>query len=415
MKDDLQEDSNNILLSNLIKIRWIAIIGQLFAILISYSYLKISLPIIACLLIIFISILVNFFSFFTKKINNYLKDNEAFYFLLFDTLQLGFLLYLTGGIYNPFSLLIIAPLVISASYLPMVFSIGLSFLSILIVMLISNFYIPIDWNNSFNVPDYFRYGLSVSLIISIIFITIYVYLFASSSRGILKALFQTRSALANQKKISEIGSLSAAAVHELSTPLNTIFLILDDLRDQEFVKKNIEINKEIQLLKSQAERCKSILLTLSKTPEHLKDNFINKTILSSIAKLIFEKFNDRNIKLRINISPKLNEPVTLIKDELKYALGNIIQNSIQHANSLVEINITWNLNQYKIIITDDGGGFSKEILDKVGNPYISKNKQGMGLGIFIAKNLIENLKGSIIFGNNKHGSGSVEIIIKHAT
>ena len=149
MKDGLQQDSNNILLSNLIKIRWVAIIGQLFAILISYFYLKISLPIIACLLIIFVSILVNFFSFFTKKINNYLKDNEAFYFLLFDTLQLGFLLYLTGGIYNPFSLLIIAPLVISASYLPIVFSIGLSFLSILIVMLISNFYIPINWNNSF--------------------------------------------------------------------------------------------------------------------------------------------------------------------------------------------------------------------------------------------------------------------------
>ena len=262
-------------------------------------------------------------------------------------------------------------------------------------------------------PDYFRYGLSISLIISIIFITIYVYLFASSSRGILKALFQTRSALANQKKISEIGSLSAAAVHELSTPLNTIFLILDDLRDQEFVKKNIEINKEIQLLKSQAERCKSILLTLSKTPEHLKDNFINKTILSSIAKLIFEKFNDRNIKLNINISPKLNEPIVLIKDELKYALGNIIHNSIQHAKSIVEINIIWDINQYQIIIKDDGKGFSKEILDKVGNPYISKNKQGMGLGIFIAKNLIENLKGSIMFENNKQGGGSVEIIIKH--
>ena len=138
MKDDFQQDSNNILLSNLIKIRWVAIFGQLFAILTSYFFLELSLPIISCLLIILISIFVNFFSFFTKRINNYLKDNEAFYFLLFDTLQLGFLLYLTGGIYNPFSLLIIAPLIISASYLPIVFSIGLSFLSIIIVILISN-------------------------------------------------------------------------------------------------------------------------------------------------------------------------------------------------------------------------------------------------------------------------------------
>jgi len=413
MKKNFHEISNNILLSNLIKIRWIAIIGQLFAIIISFLYLSISLPILSCLTIIFISILVNFFSYLTKKGNNYLKDNEAFYFLLFDTLQLGFLLYLTGGIYNPFSLLIIAPLIISASYLRMVFSIVLSFLSVVIVIVISNFYIPINWNNSFNVPDYFKYGLSVSLIISIIFITIYVYLFASSSRGISQALSQTRSALENQKKISEIGSLSAAAVHELSTPLNTIFLVLDDLREQKFIKQNIEIRKEIELLKSQAERCKSILLTLSKSPENLKDSFINNTTLSNIIKLTFDKFNYKKIKLNININYKIDEPKILIKDELVYALGNIIQNSIQHAKQLVEIDIFWKSDQYKIIITDDGMGFSRDILDRIGNPYISKNNKGMGLGIYIAINLIENLQGKIKFTNKQLGGGSVEIVVKH--
>ena len=144
---------------------------------------------------------------------------------------MGILLYLTGGIYNPFSLLLIAPLIISASYLPIVFSVILSLLSIITVILISYFYIPITWNDSFNVPNVFRYGLSLSLIISLIFIAIYVYLLANSSRNISQALFHTRSVLANQKKLSEIGSLSAAAVHEISTPLNTIFLILNDLRD----------------------------------------------------------------------------------------------------------------------------------------------------------------------------------------
>ena len=260
----MESFSSNILLSNLIKIRWIAISGQLFAIFLVFFYFKISIPIFACLSIVFISASINIYSLVTDKINNYLSDKEAFYFLLFDTIQLGILLYLTGGIYNPFSLLLIAPLIISASYLPIAYSIGLLFLSIWSVILISNFYLPIEWNASFNVPKVFRYGLTLSLIISLIFISIYVYLFANSSRRISKALSQTRSTLANQKKISEIGSLSAAAVHELSTPLNTIFLVLNDLREEESVKNNNDIKKEVDLLKSQAERCRNILLTLSK-------------------------------------------------------------------------------------------------------------------------------------------------------
>ena len=402
---------NNILLINLIKIRWLAIFGQLSAILISYYYFEIFVPIFSCLLIIVVSVFVNLISFFRKKINNYLSDKEAFYFLLFDTLQLGILLYLTGGIYNPFSLLLIAPLIISASYLPIVFSIILSLLSIIIVVLISYFYIPITWNDSFSVPDIFKYGLSLSLIISLIFIAIYVYLLASSSRNIAQALFHTRSVLANQKKLSEIGSLSAVAVHEISTPLNTIFLILNDLREEKLVKNNSEIKKEIELLKSQAEKCKAILLTLSRNPQNLKDKFFDNTTISNIIKLNFDKFNNRKIQLQINIIPKKNEPLIFFKDELMYGLGNIIQNAIQHANSIVKVDIYWNDAQFKIIINDDGNGFAKEILDQIGNPYISRNNNGMGLGIFIAKNLIENIEGTIYCKNEKDGGGSVEVII----
>ena len=406
--------SNNILLSNLIKIRWIAIFGQFITIFLVFFYFKIPIPIVPCLLIVIISTIVNIFSFFNKKINNYLSDKEAFYFLLFDTLQLGILLYLTGGIYNPFSLLLIAPLVISASYLPIVYSIGLLFLSVLCVVVISNYYIFIYWNETFNVPVFFKYGLSLALIIALIFIFIYVYLFASSSRRISNALSQTRLALSNQKKLSEIGSLSAAAVHELSTPLNTIFLILNDLRDDDSIKNNIEIKKEIDLLKSQAERCKKILLTLSKDPQNLKDSFYNKTTLSNLIKINFEKFNQKTIKLKINIMPKRHEPSVMYKDELVYGIGNIIQNSIQYATSEVKVNINWNESIFSILIQDDGKGFRNEILDQIGNPYISKKKDGMGLGIFIAKNLIENIGGNIFFSNSKDGGANVEIKMKRA-
>ena len=407
--------ANNILLSNLIKIRWIAILGQLSAIIIVYFYFDVKIPILICLLFVLISSLVNIYSLHLKKITNYLSDNETFFFLLFDTIQLAVLLFLTGGIYNPFSLLLIAPIIISASYLQIVFSIILSFLSILIVTFISFFYIEIDWPSKFVIPNLFTYGLILSLIISFIFITIYVYIFANSSRKISEALNRTSAALANQKKLSEVGSLSAAAVHELSTPLNTIFLILDDLKKDKVFEKNLEIMKEIDLLKSQAQRCKQILLRLSKNPQNLKDEFFNKTTISNIIDTNFEKFKNSKINMKINISPNGTEPKIKYMDELMYGIGNIVQNAIQHANKNIFVNISWNKEFLNILIVDDGIGFAKEILDQIGNPYISKNKDnGMGLGIFIAKNLIENIGGKILFNNNfNNKSGSaVEIELK---
>jgi len=403
---------NNILLSNLIKIRWIAIIGQLSAILLVFFYFNISIPLISCILMVLISLSINILSFFRNKKKKYLSDKYAFYFLSFDTIQLGILLYLTGGIYNPFSLLLIAPLIISASYLPISYSIALLILSIFGVCIISNLYLPIRWEETFIVPIYFTYGLTLSLIISLIFISIYVYLFANSSRRISEALSQTRSALANQKKVSEIGSLSAAAVHELSTPLNTIFLILNDLLEEESVKNNNDIKKEIDLLKSQADRCRNILLTLSKNPENLKDNFFNKTTISNLLKINFDKFNDKKIILKINLRSKENEPLILFKDEIVYGIGNIIQNAVQHANSKIYVDIFWNQSEFIINIVDDGLGFKQETIDQIGKPYISKHKTGMGLGIFIAKNLIENIGGSIFCKNLKDFGASVEIKIK---
>ena len=405
--------SNNILLSNLIKIRWIAIVGQILAILIVFYGFEILIPIIPCLAVVLISSVINTYSYFTNYNDNHLSDKEAFYFLLFDTIQLCILLYLTGGIYNPFSLLLIAPLVISAAYLPIVYSILLLFLTIFCVLLISNFYFKINWNESFFVPQVFQYGLTLSLIISLIFISIYVYLFANSSRKISEALTKTRSALADQKKISEIGSLSAAAVHELSTPLNTIFLILDDLQEELTLNENNCVKKEIDLLKSQAQRCKKILLTLSKNPENLKDNFLNKTTISNLININFEKFNDRSKKLNLNIISDKNEPLIIFKDELVYCIGNIVQNAIQHAKLVVTANISWTEKEFIITIIDDGVGFKNEILDQVGKPYISMKKKGMGLGIFIAKNLIENIDGSIKFQNIINNGASVEIKIKH--
>ena len=404
---------NTILLGNLIKIRWIAIFGQVLAIFFVSYIIKIEIPLIETLLIIFLSIVVNFYSYFEERKNKSISNIKTFLYLLFDILQLGFLLFLTGGIINPFSILILAPVITSASYLPASMTVILSSISILIIILLNFYFVPLDLGSEFYLPDIYSFGLVASLIITVIFIAIYSYLFASSSRKISYALSVSKLQILNQKKITEVGSLSAAAAHELGTPLNTIFLILNDLLKEKKLVEDKNIVKDIILLKSQAERCKEILKRLSSNPQKLKDKFLDKVRITDLIKINFEKFN-KNKKLDIKLIPINNEPKIIYKDEIMYALGNIIQNAIIYSNDVITAKINYSEKSVKIIISDDGIGFSKDIIDKLGEPYISKNKEGMGLGIFISKNLIENMGGKLKFYNSQDGNAVVEIIFDNS-
>ncbi len=399
---------NTILLGNLIKIRWIAIFGQLVAIIFVTFILDIRIPLYESIAVIFLSVIINIYSFFIEKKNKTISNTQAFLFLFFDTIQLGILLFLTGGIINPFSILIIAPVITSASYLPAFLTVILSSISILIIIVLNFYYIPLDLKEIFILPNIYITGLILALIITVIFIAIYAYLFASSSRKISNALSISKLQILNQKKITEVGSLSAAAVHELSTPLNTIFLVLNDLLKERKLSNDENILKDINLLKSQAERCKEILLRLSKNPLKLKDKFLNKVKISDLIKLNFEKFNSYK-KLHIINNFEGNEPEIIFKDEIMYALGNIIQNSITYSNNTVTADLKYLKSNILIKIYDDGYGFPRDILDKLGEPYISKNNEGMGLGIFISKNLIENMGGKISFYNSKDNNAIVEI------
>ena len=208
--------------------------------------------------------------------------------------------------------------------------------------------------------------------------------------------------------MTEVGSLSAAAAHELGTPLNTIFLILNDLLKEKKLIEDKNIVKDIILLKSQAERCKEILQRFSKNPLKLKDKFLEKVKISDLIKINFDKFN-KNKKLILDIRSSDPEPEIIYKDEIMYALGNIIQNAIFYSESTTNVELNYKKSIVNIIISDDGSGFSKDIIDKLGEPYVSKNNQGMGLGIFIAKNLIENMGGNLDFYNSKENNAVVEI------
>ncbi len=404
---------NTILLGNLIKIRWIAIFGQFLAVFFVSFIIKIQIPIFETLTIILFSVAVNFYSYFEERKNKSINNIKAFSFLLFDTLQLGFLLFLTGGVVNPFSILILAPVITSASYLPALMTVILSTISIFIIIILNFYFIPLDLGSNFYLPEIYSFGLVASLIITVIFIAIYAYLFASSSRKISNALSISKLQILNQKKITEVGSLSAAAAHELGTPLNTIFLILNDLLKEEKLIDDKNIAKDIVLLKSQAERCREILQRFSKNPLKLKDKFLEKVKITDLIKINFEKFN-KNKKLIIKKNLIDNEPEIIFKDEIMYALGNIIQNSIFYSKEVITAELNYNNKSVKVIIRDDGLGFSKDIIDKLGEPYISKNNQGMGLGIFIAKNLIENMGGNIDFYNLKEDNAVVEITFENS-
>ncbi len=404
---------NTILLGNLIKIRWIAITGQFTAIFFAALILNIKIPIVETFIVVLLSVIINVYSYYEERKNKTISNIKAFSYLLFDTLQLGILLFLTGGIINPFSILILAPVITSASYLPATLTVILSLISILIIISLNFYYIPLDLGNKFILPEIYNFGLVASLIITVIFIAIYAYLFASSSRKISNALSVSKLQILNQKKITEVGSLSAAAAHELGTPLNTIFLILNDLLKDKKLKQDQDIIKDIYLLKSQAERCKEILQKLSKNPLKLKDKFLEKVKITDLIKINFEKFN-KNKQLKITQDLETDEPEIIFKDEIMYALGNIIQNAILYSNQFVIIDLKYFKDNISIKISDDGSGFSKDIIDKLGEPYISKNNDGMGLGIFIAKNLIENMGGKISFYNSLDNKAVVEIDLQNS-
>ncbi len=399
---------NTILLGNLIKIRWIAIFGQILAIFFVSFIIKIQIPFFETLIIILLSVAVNFYSYYEERKNKSISNTKAFSYLLFDTLQLGFLLFLTGGIINPFSILILAPVITSASYLPALMTVILSTISIVIIIILNFIYVPLDLGPKFFLPNLYSFGLVAALVITVIFIAIYAYLFANSSRKISNALSVSKLQILNQKKMTEVGSLSAAAAHELGTPLNTIFLILNDLLKEKKLIEDKNIVKDIKLLKSQAERCKEILQRFSKNPLKLKDKFLEKVKISDLIKINFDKFN-KNKKLILKINPSESEPEILYKDEIMYALGNIIQNAIFYSMNITKVELNYQTKFVQITISDDGSGFSKDIIDRLGEPYVSKNNKGMGLGIFIAKNLIENMGGNLDFYNSKDDNAVVEI------
>ena len=415
-KDNIQLDKKT-----LVALRWIALVGQYLTINVVYFIFKFKLPFLYCSLVIFIGILTNFylqFQFKKSQLNNFTST----FFLFYDLIQLSLLLYLTGGITNPFSILLIVPAVVSSTFLTLRSTINLSIFTIIILVTLTFYNFPLPYYDyeelHFHVPNTYIYAVPIAIIITLIFLTYFGIRFGIASRKRTEALNKLELILAKEHELESIGLRAAAAAHSLGTPLSTITLIVKELEKE--IGNNSKYSKDITLLLSQTKRCSDILKKLSK--DQLKeDNFLSNVSIKNLLNEIVKSFNEITKKKIILISEKnQNNPHIERTLEITYGLRNFIGNAVKYSSSSVEINLECNDKITKVSISDDGPGFSDDIINILGEPYIRSNnltissKSGLGLGTFIGKTLLERMKANIEFGRCKKLNGAM-VTVKWTT
>ena len=400
----------------LVNLRWIAIIGQLIAINFVYFYLSLDLPIIETHIIILIGLITNLVLQFNIKTNQ-LKDLSSSLFLAYDLLQLSALLYLTGGIFNPFALLIIIPTIVSSTFLSMGTTIILGTLTTGLLFFLKEYHqiLPGSDIYNFNFPEYYLAGALVSIIIGLVFLSYFGIRFSGETKKRSEALDKLQQIMAKEYELDSLGGQAAAAAHSLGTPLATITVVATELKKE--IGNKSKHSKDLDLLISQAKRCSDILKRISKK-EIRDDQFINLTKVEDLLEEIiisFEETSDKKITLLENGDK--NKINIKRSPEIVYGLRNFIGNAIKFADEEVIIEITSNDKTLILLINDDGPGYAEDIIKFIGEPYLkskskkTNSKAGLGLGIFLGKTLLERKKAQLFFSNNEDLKGaSVKII-----
>tara|TARA_Y100001958_G_scaffold150193_1_gene133667 strand:+ start:1268 stop:2554 length:1287 start_codon:yes stop_codon:yes gene_type:complete len=413
-KENLNLDKNTLTF-----LRYIAIFGQFLAINIVFFYLGLPFPIQLSYIIIFIGLLTNLYLQFGIRINQ-LKDFYAAIFLVFDLIQLSILLYLTGGIFNPFCFLLIIPAIVSSTFLSMGTTIILGMITTLLLLTISFFYLPLPGEemNLLHFPDFYKTGIVISIFIGLIFLSYFGIRFAGETKKRSEALNKLQEVISKEYELESLGGQAAAAAHSLGTPLATISVVAKELKKE--IGSNKEISKDIDLLISQTKRCSEILKQISKKQieedvflssikfEDLLEEIINSFKETSSKEIDLDSEDDKN-KINIERTP-----------EIIYGLRNFIGNAVKFSKSKVKINLKSDSQKIEIKINDDGPGIPDDVIDKIGEPYIkSKSTElnlnsGLGLGTFLGKTLLER-QGAILSFKKNNGLGGALIIINWET
>ena len=399
-------------------LRWIALIGQLITSYVVHFFLELNLPIILCSITIFCGGLTNIFIQFTFK-KNQLSNIESTILLFYDVIQLAVLIYLTGGVTNPFVIFLVVPAIVSSTLLNLTSTFFLSFITIITLVLLTFNYFPLpsEGNIHFHVPNYYLYSIPTSLIIVLIFLNYFGFRFGHEARKRSEALNRLESVLAKEQELDSIGHQAAAAAHSLGTPLSTITVIAKELKKE--IKNNPKYSEDIDTILSEVKRCGDILKKLSRR-EIVDDIYVSNVALEDLLfeiKNSFEEISEKKIELYFD---KKNERTPIKRSpELTYGIRNFVGNAVKFSKKNVFINLINNEDEIKIKITDDGPGFPNDVFQIIGEPYIAskikkfKNKSGLGLGTFIGKTLLERKKAIIEFSNLEKGGASVEISWKY--
>ena len=406
VQDDLRHGrGESVRLRTLIVLRWMAIAGQVSALIAASLYFGLKLPLIPCAAAVGVSVLANIAAMLAYPASKRLSDGATFLMLLFDLLQLGVLLFLTGGLSNPFALLVLAPVTISATSLDLRSTLAVAGFSAVLVTLIAFVSIPLQpvFGEPLAMAPVFKFGFWLALIIGIAFLGLYTRRVAIEMRAMSDALFAAQMALAREQKLTDLGGVVAAAAHELGTPLATIKLVSTELIDE--LAGQVDLQEDARLIGQQADRCRDILQSMGRTGKD--DLHLRQAPLITVVREAAEPHMERGKRVTIAFMPD-PQPNILRRPEVIHGLRNLIQNAVDFARSRVWIDLEWSAKTIDLIIVDDGDGFPQHIVGRIGDPYIRPGKYhptlrphyaGMGLGLFIAKTLLERSGAKLTFAN----------------
>ena len=403
-------------LRTMIFIRWVAVTGQLAAIIIAFQYFELALDLSLCFFAVGLSALANIVASLFFPESKRLSELENVFMILFDLFQLAFLLFLTGGLNNPFSFLLVAPVVVSAAALKKKSTIIIGSAAVLIVTLLSYFFIPLETlsGKTLTIPDIFLFGNWVAISTGIVFLAFYSNRVTSELNTMSDALFATQAALSREQKLTDLGGVVAAAAHELGTPLATIKLTSSELIEE--LKNFPELHDDAILIRDQADRCGDILNGMGGAGKD--DLQMHQTLLAEIIREAAEPHSQRGVTIETKISDSHNggidEPYIIRRPEIIHGLRNMIQNAVDFATSKVWVESSWTKESITITISDDGYGYPPNLLGRLGDPFLGakigkENRQGyegMGLGLFIAKTLLERTGAKISFSNGDRNQTS---------
>ncbi|MDJ1009429.1 MAG: ActS/PrrB/RegB family redox-sensitive histidine kinase [Paracoccaceae bacterium] len=404
--------SNWVRLRTLIVLRWIAIAGQLIAITVATRSFGLQIELGLAFLAIGAAIVANLVAVFVYPENKRLSEGEAASMLFFDITQLCFLLFLTGGLQNPFALLILAPVTISATTLSARTTIILGLTAITLISIVALWNLPLrsEAGDVLVLPELFAFGFWVAILIGVVFLAGYAQRVSAEVHAMSEALAATQMALAREQKLTDLGGVVAAAAHELGTPLATIMLVSAELMDE--LADQPELRSDAELIRDQAARCRDILASMGQAGK--EDQHLKQAPISAVVTEAAEPHADRGKTIQYDVAPNPgaspDQPVVARRPEVIHGLRNLVQNAVDFAQSTVWIEIGWSPTAVIVRITDDGPGFPAHVLGRIGDPFVTARRDageiaarpgyaGMGLGLFIAKTLLERSGADLTFAN----------------